>query len=127
MARLGTAIAAAGAPSLVGAPPAHGAPGWVWPLRGEVITPYRNGDDPYAGGQHRGIDVAAPVGTPVGAAPAGTVTFAGGAASSGLTVTVRTVDGRFDTSYLHLSSLAVRAGARVVLGERIGAVGTSGR
>ena len=21
---------------------------WVWPLRGEVITPYSNGDDPYA-------------------------------------------------------------------------------
>jgi peptidase M23-like protein len=106
---------------------ARAAPGWAWPVHGEVITPYRNGDDPYARGQHRGIDVAAPVGTAVAAATAGTVRFAGSAASSGLTVTVRTADGRFDTSYLHLSSLAVRAGARVALGERIGAVGTSGR
>jgi peptidase M23-like protein len=101
--------------------------GWAWPVQGQVITPYRNGDDPYAGGQHRGIDVGAPVGSAVAAATAGTVRFAGSAASSGLTVTVRTADGRFDTSYLHLSSLGVRAGARVALGERIGAVGTSGR
>jgi hypothetical protein len=32
----------------------------------------------------------------------------------------------YDTSYLHLSSLAVRAGARVSAGERVGAVGTTG-
>ena len=42
---------------------------WIWPVRGEVITPYRNGSDPYAAGQHRGIDIAAAVGTQVVAAP----------------------------------------------------------
>ena len=45
--------------------------GWTWPVDGEVITPYRNGSDPYAPGQHRGIDIAAPVGTAVRAAAAG--------------------------------------------------------
>ncbi|MBJ7355629.1 MAG: hypothetical protein JHC98_12460, partial [Thermoleophilaceae bacterium] len=35
----------------------HGA--WPWPLLGEVITPYRNGSDRYAAGQHRGLDIAA--------------------------------------------------------------------
>src|SRR5215203_7124257 len=98
---------------------------WLWPVRGEVITQYRNGSDPYAGGQHRGIDIAAPVGTPVAAAAAGEVRFAGTAGSSGLTVSVRTGDG-FDSSYLHLSSLAVRAGEHVSGGERLGAIGTSG-
>ena len=98
---------------------------WSWPVRGEVITQYRNGDDPYASGQHRGIDIAAVVGTPVVAAAGGEVRFAGTAGSSGLTVSVRTADG-FDTSYLHLSALAVRAGARVAAGERLGAVGTTG-
>jgi hypothetical protein len=102
-------------------------PGWRWPVRGEVLTPYRNGDDPYAGGQHRGIDIAAPVGAPVAAATAGTVRFAGLAGDNGLTVAIRTADGRFDTSYLHLESIGVRAGSAVSAGERIGAVGTSGR
>ncbi|MFL5887316.1 MAG: M23 family metallopeptidase, partial [Thermoleophilaceae bacterium] len=100
---------------------------WTWPVRGEVITQYRNGSDPYAAGQHRGIDIAGKVGDPVVAATAGTVTFAGVAGSSGLTVSVRTADGRFDTSYLHLSSAAVRAGQSVSAGKRIGAVGVSGQ
>ncbi len=98
---------------------------WVWPVAGEVITPYRNGTDPYAPGQHRGIDIAAPVGTPVVAAAGGDVRFAGTAGSSGLTIAIRTGDG-YDTSYLHLSSVAVRAGAHVSGGDRIGAVGTTG-
>lgn len=98
---------------------------WVWPVSGDVITPYRNGTDPYATGQHRGIDIAAPVGTPVVAAAGGDVRFAGTAGSSGLTISIRTGDG-YDTSYLHLSSLDVRAGAHVSGGDRIGAVGTTG-
>ncbi len=106
--------------------PAGAAPGWVWPFEGEVLTVYRNGDDPYAAGQHRGIDIAAPVGTPVGAAAPGTVRFAGVAGSSGLTVSVRTSDGTLDTSYLHLSEVAVRKGDDVDAGERLGAVGTTG-
>jgi Peptidase family M23 len=108
---------------LLVAAPARAA--WVWPLHGEVITPYRNGDDPYAAGQHRGIDIAGAVGAPVVAAAGGEVRFAGTAGSSGLTVSVRTSEG-YDTSYLHLSSLAVRTGERVSAGGRIGAVGTSG-
>jgi hypothetical protein len=103
--------------------PAHAT--WVWPVKGEVITPYRNGTDPYATGQHRGIDIAASVGTPVVAAAVGEVRFAGTAGTSGLTVSIRTGDG-YDTSYLHLSSLGVRAGAHVSAGDRIGAVGTTG-
>jgi Peptidase family M23 len=103
--------------------PAHAE--WVWPLRGPVVTTYRNGDDPYAGGQHRGIDIAGPVGAPVVAAAGGEVRFAGTAGSSGLTVSVRTADG-FDTSYLHLSSASVRAGEVVSSGDALGAVGTTG-
>jgi len=100
---------------------------WTWPVHGQVITQYRNGSDPYAAGQHRGIDIAAPVGDAVVAAAAGKVTFAGVAGTSGLTVSIRTADGRFDTSYLHLSSASVRAGQSVTAAQRIGAVGTTGR
>jgi hypothetical protein len=107
------------------APASPAAAAWIWPLQGEVITGYRNGDDPYAAGQHRGIDITAAVGTPVVAAAAGEVRFAGVAGSSGVTVSVRTDDG-FDTSYLHLGAAQVRAGVRVSAGQRVGLVGTTG-
>src|SRR5207245_1199843 len=63
------------APSLLLLAPATaraGAPGWRWPVSGAVITGYRNGDDPYAGGQHRGLEIAAAVATAraAGATPA---------------------------------------------------------
>jgi murein DD-endopeptidase MepM/ murein hydrolase activator NlpD len=115
---------AAFATSLVPAAPARAE--WLWPLHGTVITPYRNGEDPYADGQHRGIDIAAPVGSRVVAATAGEVRFAGTAGSSGLTVSVRTADGRFDTSYLHLSAISVREGRSVSAGDTLGAVGNTG-
>jgi hypothetical protein len=114
------------ASSFLAAPSSTQASPWRWPVEGPVITPYANGSDPYASGQHRGIDVAAPVGARVVAATAGTVTFTGSVGSSGLTVAIRTDDG-FDTSYLHLSSIAVRAADRVAAGAPIGQVGTSGR
>jgi Peptidase family M23 len=99
---------------------------WIWPVHGDVITPYRNGTDPYASGQHRGIDIAAAMGATVVAATSGEVRFAGTAGSSGLTVSVRTADGRYDISYLHLSSTSVGEGDRVAAGQPVGAVGTSG-
>lgn len=92
-----------------------------------MITEYRNGDDPYANGQHRGLDIGAATGTPAVAAVGGTVRYRGVAGSNGLTVSIRTADGRYDTSYLHLESAAVEKGQTVAGGERIGTVGTSGR
>lgn len=124
VAALAAAAAVAGA---CGAPDAGAKGGWRWPVGGELVTAYRFAGAPYAGGEHRGIDVAAPVGAAVVAAAPGTVRFAGVAGSSGLTISVRTADGRFDTSYLHLSRIAVRAGEAVAAGTAIGAVGTSGR
>jgi hypothetical protein len=122
IALLAALVAAAALP-----PPAVAAADWSWPVRGDVVTPYRNGDDPYAAGQHRGVDIAAPVGAPVSAAASGRVTFAGAAGSSGLTVSVRSGDGAYDVSYLHLSALAVHESDAVGRGDRIGAVGVSGR
>jgi hypothetical protein len=107
---------------------ARGAPdGWAWPVKGQVITPYSNDNArPYAGGMHRGIDIAAPVGARVVAARGGVVTFAGPLGYSGLTVAVRTDDG-YATSYLHLAAVSVARGDRLASGDRIGAVGTTGR
>jgi len=108
-------------------PPPAAATAWRWPVDGRVLTHFRNGDDPYARGQHRGIDIAAAAGAPVAAATDGSVRFAGAIGESGLTVSVRTADGRFDTSFLHLGSIAVRAGDAMRAGDPVGTVGTSGR
>ena len=50
---------------------------WTWPVDGPVLRPFAFGEDPYAGGQHRGIDVGAPTGATVVAPASGEVTFAG--------------------------------------------------
>lgn len=101
---------------------------WTWPLRGRVVTSYVNdNDEPYAGGMHRGIDIAAPAGTRVVAAQSGSVTHAAPLGFSGLTVAIRTSDRRYVTSYLHLSKIAVARGAAVAAGETVGEVGTSGK
>src|SRR4051812_3170751 len=111
---------------LAPAAPCMAAGDWAWPVRGQVLTQFRNGDDPYAAGQHRGVDIGAPIGTPVVAAESGTVEFAGVVGSSGLLVSERTSDGRYSLSYLHLSSVAVRRGDAVGQGDRLGALGVSG-
>lgn len=100
---------------------------WPWPVIGEVVTAYRNGDDPYAAGQHRGVDIAAPVGTPARAVVAGRVSFSGRLPDGGNVVTLRTSDGRYLVSYLHLAARTVRRGAAIGVGEALGETGTTGR
>ena len=112
-------VAVLAAAALMQAPAAAG---WNWPVEGPVLRPFALGDDPYAGGQHRGIDIGAPPETPVHAASAGTVSFAGTVPSGGRTVTVRTEDG-FSVTYLELGAIRVARGAEVVEGDPIGTVG----
>lgn len=76
---------------------------------------------------HDGLDLAAPLGTPVVAAAAGTVTSAGRQSDGAVVVRIRHDDGS-ESLYGHLDpDLAVSAGDRVVAGERIGSVGLTGR
>jgi murein DD-endopeptidase MepM/ murein hydrolase activator NlpD len=53
------------------------------------------------------------------------VTMAGWTGGGGRTVKVRHPNG-YETEYLHLSSIAVRAGARVSQGDLVGRVGQTG-
>src|SRR6185436_13933218 len=113
---------------MVAAPQARAAQGWTWPVRGRVLTTYVNDNArPYAGGMHRGIDIAADPGTEVVAAHSGEVTFAGPLGSSGVVVAIRSDDGRHVASYLHLSTASVARGDHVAMGARVGAAGTTGR
>lgn len=100
---------------------------WVWPVEGDVITAYKNdNNNPYSGGMHRGIDIAAPVGARVVAAKAGTVRFAGQLGSSGIVVSVSDSNRPYVESYLHLSGTSVSRGEEVIAGQAIGRVGETG-
>jgi murein DD-endopeptidase MepM/ murein hydrolase activator NlpD len=74
---------------------------------------------------HLGVDYRAPAGAPVIAVAAGVVVSAGWNGDGGRTVHLRHVNG-YETLYMHLSSITVRAGQRVAQGDLIGRVGSSG-
>lgn len=74
---------------------------------------------------HRGVDFAAPRGTPVRAAAAGLVIKAGWAGGYGWQIQVAH-DVGLVTSYSHLSRIAVREGQRLYPGATLGAVGSTG-
>ncbi|TXF89438.1 M23 family metallopeptidase [Neolewinella aurantiaca] len=75
---------------------------------------------------HRGIDLKAKVGTPVQATAPGKVIYAGEDGNYGITVRILHEDG-YVTAYCHLSKHVVERGDRVILGQEIAAVGTTGQ
>lgn len=75
---------------------------------------------------HWGIDLAAPMGTPVLASAAGTVQYAGTYGGYGPVIYLEHAKG-WHTLYAHLSAIKVRPGQKVAQGSVIGAVGSYGR
>ncbi|WP_130472793.1 peptidoglycan DD-metalloendopeptidase family protein, partial [Candidatus Magnetaquicoccus inordinatus] len=76
---------------------------------------------------HKGVDYAAPQGTPVRASGDGRVTYIGHKGDYGQFITIRHND-TYSTAYAHLSSFGrgLRVGSQVKQGEVIGRVGTTG-
>jgi septal ring factor EnvC (AmiA/AmiB activator) len=120
----GSGNAAASGPGAVTAGTSSGAPGdrrVVWPINGSVSSEFG-----YRwGALHPGIDIAAPEGTPIGAAKAGTVISAGWAGGYGNLVVIDH-GGGFATAYGHQSRIAATVGQVVTQGQIIGYVGTTG-
>jgi murein DD-endopeptidase MepM/ murein hydrolase activator NlpD len=107
-----------------------------WPVDSVKVTQYfgdtafaRSGA--YAGKGHNGIDLRAPVGTPLKAALAGTILATGntdsvkGCYSYGKWVVVRHANG-LSTLYAHLSDIRVSKGDSVATGEILGYAGQTG-
>lgn len=114
-------------PSTELGPEIAGAPRLVLPVVGRASSGYGMRNDPikHQAILHPGFDLAAPTGTPVGAAAGGKVVHAGPAGTYGNLVTVRHENG-YETRYAHLSAVTVKAGETVQLGQQIGAVGSTG-
>ena len=77
---------------------------------------------------HRGVDFAAPTGTPIIAAGSGVVTEAGWYGSYGRYIRIRH-NSTYDTAYAHMSKIrrGITPGTRVEQGQVIGYVGSTGR
>jgi murein DD-endopeptidase MepM/ murein hydrolase activator NlpD len=111
----------AAASALPTAPLVMGSGGFVWPVRGAIVSPFGM----RWGRLHSGIDIAAPAGTPIVASAAGQVAFAGSMGGYGLIVVVQHANG-LSTAYAHNSSIAVSGGQTVGQGQMIASVGCTG-
>ena len=93
-----------------------------WPLRGVLYARFgRRGRE-----VHDGIDLAAPVGTPVKTAGPGRVVYAGEQKGYGLIAIIEHPNG-LTTLYAHNHELRVKTGQQVRAGQQIASVGESGR
>jgi murein DD-endopeptidase MepM/ murein hydrolase activator NlpD len=75
---------------------------------------------------HAGVDIAAPIGTPIYVPEAGVVVQAGPASGFGLAVAVQHGDGTI-TLYGHVNQMFVSAGQAVTAGQQIAEVGNRGQ
>lgn len=96
---------------------------FAWPVRGPVHSYFgiRAGAR-----RHDGIDIGAKHGTPIQAAADGVVAYTGQLSGYGQLVIIRHAD-RYYSAYAHNSRHFVKTGQRVKQGERIAAVGATGR
>ncbi len=93
----------------------------MMPTRGRISSRYGS----RWGRMHRGLDIAAPTGTPIKAADGGTVTKSGWSNGLGYMIEINHGNG-YVTRYGHCSKLLVKQGAKVYKGQEIAKVGNSG-
>lgn len=105
---------------------------FAWPLDSSasqrISSHFGTRRDPFTGKRafHKGIDIAAPIGTKVLASADGTVEAVATHARLGKYVKLRHEDGSA-TLYGHLSATLVKKGAQVKTGSPLGKVGSTGR
>ena len=97
-----------------------------WPVRGRITSGYGYRRSPFGRGLHDGLDIGAPMSTPVRAAMAGRVESVGYDNVYGNFVIIRHTEG-YKTLYGHLESCEARSGAYVDIDTVIGYVGNTGQ
>ncbi|HEY5528422.1 MAG TPA: peptidoglycan DD-metalloendopeptidase family protein [Thermoleophilia bacterium] len=105
----------------------HGNGVLAWPVNGNVTSGFGYRMHPifHVMKMHTGVDISAGMGTPIKAAAAGTVIFAGWRGGYGQAVIISHGNG-LATLYAHQSKLLVSVGDKVKRGEVIGKVGSTG-
>lgn len=100
----------------------------LWPVEGPVASSFGERQDPIngEGAFHTGIDIDAPIGTPIRAPADGQVMNAAFAGGYGREITINHGHD-VSTVFGHLSAIAVLPGQHVTRGQIIGFVGDSGR
>jgi murein DD-endopeptidase MepM/ murein hydrolase activator NlpD len=110
-------------PPAVPAPPPSSGKGFIWPVRGKVVS----GFGPKAKGLHNdGVNIAAPRGTPVRAAENGVIAYAGNELRGYGNLLLVKHDNGWITAYAHTQELTVKRGQRVKKGQVIARVGSTG-
>lgn len=99
-----------------------------WPVTGTITSPFGWRSNPFGGAPefHQGLDIAAPSGTTVTAAAAGTIIMAQWYGGYGNYILIDH-GGGYSTGYGHLSAIYVSTGQSVSRGQAIGAVGSTGQ
>jgi murein DD-endopeptidase MepM/ murein hydrolase activator NlpD len=95
--------------------------GFIWPVNGPVVSPFGM----RWGRMHEGIDIGVAYGTPIHAAAAGRVVYAGWMSGYGNLVAIDH-GGGLSTAYAHQSQIGVSLGQSVSQGQVIGYVGCTG-
>lgn len=102
--------------------------GFDWPVTGRISGVY--GSQRILNGKprapHWGVDIAAPVGAPIHAPAAGTVTLAEDLYFTGWTVILDHGHG-LSSVFMHMSAVSVKPGRRLKKGEELGKLGATGR
>ena len=108
--------------------PSTGPGTFSWPVSGTITSPFGWRSNPFGGSPefHQGLDIAAPMGTTVVAAAAGTVILAKWYGGYGNYILIDH-GGGYSTGYGHLSAIYVSSGQTVQRGQAIGAVGSTGQ
>ncbi|MFH1361416.1 MAG: M23 family metallopeptidase, partial [bacterium] len=99
----------------------------AWPAEGRITSRYGYRRHPLWGGRnfHRGIDIAAKHGTPIKAADAGEIIFAGWWDGYGKAIVIDHGQ-KTTTVYGHMSRLYKKVGQAVAKGQTIGLMGSTG-
>ncbi|MEC6799004.1 peptidoglycan DD-metalloendopeptidase family protein [Photobacterium sp. S4TG1] len=95
--------------------------GWAWPVKGKVIAGFSNADN-----GNKGIDITAARGTPIRAASAGKVVYAGDALRGYGNLVIIKHNEDYLSAYAHNDKILVKEQQSVKAGQEIATMGSSG-